>query len=63
MDNFEIPYMKYAAQVLNFANKTIKFYSSSIQRKFDNKWDKEQYELFWKEFNEYHQILVNKCSK
>lgn len=59
----EIPYMDYVTQVLNFSNKIINFYSSSIPRKFDDKWDKEQYELFWKEFNEYHQILVEKCSK
>ena len=55
--------MDYVIQVLNFADKVTKFYASSLSRKFYDKFDEKEYELFWKEFNEYYKILIEKCNK
>lgn len=59
--SFKISYREYATQILNYANKVIGFYSSSIPRKFYDPWEEENYELFWKEFNEYNKILTHIC--
>lgn len=56
--SFQIQYKEYIMEVLSFADKIKKFYSSSSPRKFYDKFDEEEYELFWKEFNEYHKTLV-----
>lgn len=61
--NFQINFMDYASQILDFADKVIKFYSLSLTRKFYDKFDEEDYQLFWKEFNEYYQTLKEKCAK
>jgi hypothetical protein len=59
-DRFEIRSIDYVEQVLSFGNKIKEFYASALERTFDNKWEKENYELFWREFNEYQQILAEK---
>lgn len=59
----EIQYMEYTTQVLNFANKVIEFYSSSLPKQFYSKYEEEEYKLFWKEFNEYHQTLTEDINK
>lgn len=54
---FKIDIKQYREQVLHFADKIKEFYSSNITRKFYDKFDEEEYDLFWIEFNEYYQIL------
>jgi hypothetical protein len=61
--SFKIYYKEYLIQVLNFADKVKEFYSSHMPRKFYDKFDEEEYELFWKEFNEYFHTLNEKCAK
>jgi hypothetical protein len=54
---FEINYTEYVSQVLNFADKVLEFYSSSLPRRIYDKFDEDEDELFWNEFNKYYQIL------
>lgn len=56
-DSFEIEYQDYVYQILKFATKIKDFYSSCDPRTFYDKFDEEEYNLFWSEFDEYYEIL------
>lgn len=58
--SYKINLKQYQEQVLHFADKVKGFYSSNIPRKFYNEFDEEEFDLFWKEFNEYYQTLHEK---
>ena len=58
--SFIIDRRAYVDQILLFAREVRDFYHRSLPRKFEDGYDEEEYELFWKEFNEYHRILSGK---
>lgn len=55
--SFRIDRCEYVDQVLRFAQEIRSFYERHIPRKFENTYDEEEYELYWKEFKEYHRTL------
>ena len=59
-DVFEIDLSDYSKQVLEFAQQIKFFYNSAEHRNFYDEFEEEQYELFWKEFNEYINFLTQK---
>ena len=59
-DSFYIEYKSYALQVLKFAESVKTFYSSSLPRKFYDKWALEEFTEFWKEFHETYKLLFDK---
>jgi hypothetical protein len=61
-ETFIIDLKQYQKQIVNFAKKVREFYIDSKPRIIDDEFDREQYELFWKEFNDYYAILSNKQS-
>jgi hypothetical protein len=62
-NSFKIPSFEYLSQVLSFANKVLEFYSECKPRKFHDKWEEEEFELFWNEFNDYYNVISMKCTE
>lgn len=60
---FEVPYGHYVSEILSFADQVLSFYGNALPRKFEKNWEdweKEEYDLFWTEFHEYHTPLKKK---
>lgn len=60
---FIIYKVSYIKQVLAFARKVKAFYASSKPRKFAEEYDKNEYEQYWKEFEQCYDRLCSQVSE